>query len=427
MTIRDDASAKRLMILGTLKEMCGIVRKAGRRGIYTIVCDGNPDGPARSLADKDYTIDVRRIGEIAEICRIEHVDGIITSFSDLMFECMVKIAERAGIPCYMPEDLLPAYRNKEKIKSICRELGIAVPAYVRLEADFDDDDIKRAGVEFPAVLKPLDSYGSRGLRVVHDISEVRRHFAKSAAFSGDGSVMLETMSRGRELNVQAFLADGELYLLTVADRFTAFWRSDMIPVNYANRYPSDCFDESVRKVRDVLERYTEHTGQKWGPVSMQCFFDGQKIEVCEMTGRYFGFEHELTELSTGLDIEELLIDLVFDREAAVRKAAGCEAGGTGYAEGIYLTTVKEGVLRDQSELEALSASDEVDDAWLFYEKGERVGVFGPKPYFARFYITASDRASLIEKERKILARCSASGENGEELLFRPDLSSEARC
>ena len=91
----------RLLILGTLGEFVQLVKKSKERGYYTIVCDGYPDGPARQYADASYVIPVTDIDAVAELCQKEKVDGIITSFSDLLMECMVKIAEKAGLPCYL--------------------------------------------------------------------------------------------------------------------------------------------------------------------------------------------------------------------------------------------------------------------------------------------------------------------------------------
>ena len=91
----------RLLILGTLGEFVQLVKKSKERGHYTIVCDGYPDGPARQYADASYVIPVTDIDAVAELCQKEKVDGIITSFSDLLMECMVKIAEKAGLPCYL--------------------------------------------------------------------------------------------------------------------------------------------------------------------------------------------------------------------------------------------------------------------------------------------------------------------------------------
>ena len=88
----------RLLILGTLGEFVQLVCKAREKGYYTIVCDGYPDGPAREFADEAYQIPVTDTEKIAELCREKKIDGIITSFSDLLLECMVKIADRAGIP-----------------------------------------------------------------------------------------------------------------------------------------------------------------------------------------------------------------------------------------------------------------------------------------------------------------------------------------
>ena len=87
----------RLVILGSMDEFVDLVECAKKRGIYTIVCDGYEDGPAKAHADKAYLEDVRHTDAIAEICRKEQADGIIASFSDLLAECMIDIADAAGL------------------------------------------------------------------------------------------------------------------------------------------------------------------------------------------------------------------------------------------------------------------------------------------------------------------------------------------
>lgn len=98
---------KRLLILGTLGEFEQLVQKARARGIYTIVCDGYPDGPARAFADESYVIPVTDTDRIAALCKEKQVDGILTSFSDLLLECMVKISAKAGLPCYLTRNSFP--------------------------------------------------------------------------------------------------------------------------------------------------------------------------------------------------------------------------------------------------------------------------------------------------------------------------------
>ena len=79
------------MILGSLNEFTQLVKLAKERGICTVVCDGYPDSPAKQIADFAYDIDVRETVSLSRYARQHDVDAIITSFSDLLFECMVRV------------------------------------------------------------------------------------------------------------------------------------------------------------------------------------------------------------------------------------------------------------------------------------------------------------------------------------------------
>ena len=101
----------KVLILGSLGEFVTLVKKAKEMGYDTVVCDGYENGPARKYADASYVIPVTDIQAVADLCIMEKVDGIITSFSDLLLECMVKIADKAGLPCYLKPYQLPWYRD----------------------------------------------------------------------------------------------------------------------------------------------------------------------------------------------------------------------------------------------------------------------------------------------------------------------------
>ncbi len=413
----ESKSQKRLLILGSQFELTRLVRCARERGYYTVVCDGYADGPARAYADKAYTEDVRSIDRIAQICMDEQIDHIITSFSDIMFECMVRIADRAGLPCYIAPDMLDAYRRKDVTKAICRKIGIKVPRFVLLNQGFQDAQIE--GFRFPAIIKPNDSYGSRGLTVVRDAEHLRRVFRQSAAFSSGDEALLEEISRGQELNCMAFVVDGTVKMISISDRMTAPYDPERIPINYGQHYPSDRFDAAAPLVEEALQKYIEVTGQKWGPISTQCFYDGENIEICEIAGRMFGFEHELVTYTTGLDVERLLLDLEYDQEQVKRTMAAHHPKGLRHACGIYLTSIKEGIVADQSGLREAAKLPFVREHVLFYADGEHCEAFGPKPYFARYYLVGDQRSEVREAEKQVLERVSAKDEAGEELLFIP--------
>ena len=465
----------RLLILGTHWELAGLVKKARAQGLYVVVCDAYPDGLARKYADMDYVTDVKDISAVAAICRRERIDHILTSFSDLMFECMAKTAQAAGLPCYIRPEMLPAYRNKEVGKELCRDLGIRVPAFVRLGRGFSEADIRSAGISYPALLKPVDSYGSRGMHIVRSVGGVKKHFEDSANYSGDCSVLLEEWSAGQEINIHGFIADGELTVITAADRKTSFWSRDTIPALYGIVYPAAESSAVLPKAQALLAKFIEKTGQKWGPVAMQCFWDGQELTVCEITGRMLAFEHELIEMTTGLDAEQLLLDMCYDkkkyceilrtfqkkRKAAVygRERTGfqtvkqlvAEPGGSGYgavnheengrkrtercaslglspvsgwkqrryAEGLYIQNIRSGIIADMQEIRNIAFMEKVTECTFFYHEGEEVKVPGPKQYFARAYVQADTLHELLDVEKKIFRRCHVRNTEGDELLFVP--------
>ena len=153
----------RLLILGRLGEFVQLVQKAREKGYYTIVCDGYPDGPAREFADEAFQIPVTDTAQIACLCRENEIDGIITSFSDLLLECMVKIADRAGIPCYLKPEQLPWYRDKSATRALLTELGLPTPGFRKIPIAYFKDRSKKTqlkelleGLRYPVVSKPLD-------------------------------------------------------------------------------------------------------------------------------------------------------------------------------------------------------------------------------------------------------------------------------
>ena len=130
-------SEKTLLILGALEEFVPLVKLAVRQNIRPVVVDGNPDAPAKEealrLGGSAYDADVRDTALVAGIAAKEHADAITTAYSDLLLECMVRIADKAGLPCHLTPDQLPWYRDKDVTNRTCEELGIGTTKSVLIQ------------------------------------------------------------------------------------------------------------------------------------------------------------------------------------------------------------------------------------------------------------------------------------------------------
>ncbi len=384
----------RLVILGSLGEFVSLVEHAKGRGIYTIVCDGYADGPAKKVADKAYNIDVRDPEAIAKMCKEEQVDGIIGSFSDLLFEQITKVADLAGLRWYAKPDKLDFYREKDKAKALMTQLGIRVPKNTQLSHDFVDADLD--GFTFPLVIKPVNGYGSKGIYVVHSVEEIRERFDQVSGRSSGvrEQIQVEEYSQGREYNMMTWMVDGKVYPISIADREKNSQVGASLPVLNRVAYPAKDAAKVQAEATEVLQKFANAVGQKEGALSMQFFYNKHGVEVCEIAGRLFGYEHELVTHCCGLDIEKLLIDYVYDTNAVRETMQKHNILFDRQCAGLYFVGVQDKVIADMSSARELAKHDQVLESVLFYNEGESIDNYGPKPYLVRYYLAAESRKEL---------------------------------
>ena len=415
----------KVLILGTLGEFTELVQKAKKRGYEVVVCDGYPDGIARKYADKDYTIPVTDIDSIAQMCREEKIDGIITSFSDLLLECMVKIAAKAGLPCYLKPEQLPWYRDKSACREVLDKLGLPTPGFRKVPVDLlkqgSEEEIQKSvsGLQYPLISKPLDKYGSRGIFIIHDQDEIVTKASQTAEYTNCQEILIEEYNDGFEFNMMTWVMDGEVNVISIADREKTEVEEGMLPISTRNVYPSRFLSEVEKNATDVLQRYIRHTGQMEGALSMQFFWKPDKgIQVCEIAGRFFGYEHELTDMVYRFNMEELLLNYVYDNEYVTKMLEAQDIrkplmhGAVLYFHG----RLKQ--IQEQQAAYELAEDKAVVKPWIFYEAGEEVVAYGPNPYLALYYIEAGSREELDEITRDFFEKMSMTDPDGEEIVFQ---------
>ncbi len=212
----------------------------------------------------------------------------------------------------MKPEFLRYYREKDAAKELLESLNIRVPRHVVLEKDFLDEEL--TGLQYPLVIKPLNGYGSKGIYVVRYTSEIRSKFDEVASRFAGKKILVEEYSYGHEYNMMAWMADGEMYVISIADRDKNPQEGNAIPLLNRVVYPSGHMDFVIQDAVRVLKLFTGKTGQAEGPMAMQFFYNKDGLEVCEIAGRLLGYEHELVTYCSGLDIEGLLLDYVYDSD-----------------------------------------------------------------------------------------------------------------
>lgn len=408
----------RLVILGSMDEFVSLVCRAQARGIYVIVCDGYADGSAKKIADKSFTIDVRDTEAIVRMCKEERADGIISSFSDLLAECLILIADKAGLKCYLRPQQIKYLRDKTLMKQMFAELDIPYPQSVRVHRETMAEDLKKIG--FPCVIKPVNAYGSHGVYLLSDVDEVAEYFDDTALYSDADYILAEEYNDGFEFNMMNWIVDRTVKTLSIADREKSKEILHVTPHVSRIVYPSILTDRVLDEAHEIVGKVARYVGLENGPLCMQFFWSPEKgIQVCECAGRIFGYEHELLEYASGgLAVEDLLLDYVYDPDNIAYRLDGHSAMLKNCAAGLYFHAYEGKV----GKIIGIPETDKTNcaiETLSYYKQGDCIGhKVGDKPYAIRCYLSAGNRQTIDRVTDDLFRSVKVFNTEGDSMLYR---------
>jgi biotin carboxylase len=160
-------------------------------------------------------------------------------------------------------------------------------------------------VGFPAVLKPADSGGQRGVFRVESVDDIVRHLHEALASSPAGDAILEEFVEGTELNGIVVARDGEAIPLTLSDRMRP--PGIGFGVGWIHVYPPTI----ARKQFQESERVAAHTvhalGLRTGIAFPQLIAaDDGRVVVVECAARIPGGQMaDLVRFAVGVDLVDV--------------------------------------------------------------------------------------------------------------------------
>jgi biotin carboxylase len=378
-----DGERKRLLVLGAGPAQLGLTRAARERGLYVIACDRDPAAVGFEFADRRAVVSVEDEAAIGQLARAERVDGVIAPGIDWPVSIAARIAAHAGLPHPVaPETaLLTVLKHRQRRR--LAEHGVPQP---RWEAATAAD----GGLPLPAVVKPVDRQGQKGLAVVENKAELAGAIAAAVEASRNGLALVEELVPGPEVTVNALSVGGVFHPLTVTDRLTA--GGEAFGVALAHVWPSaHSVDEAVEAARLAADAL----GVTDGPTYTQIVLGPEGARVIELAARLGGgHDAELCRVALGIDLNGLALAAALGAPVEVPEPE--PRGGAV----VRFLVPPEGVLQDVAGLEEALGVDGVVDARVYRSPGWE---FGPLR-------RGNDRAGYV------LAR----GESRDDALARAD-------
>lgn len=303
---------KALVLCGGIPQVA-LIKELKSRGIYTILADMNPNVIARSYADAFYPISVLDNEAVQKLAKDEKVDFLITVCADQVLLVQAKVSEQLGLPCYIDYKTAKNVSSKELMKKVFLENGIPTSKYVIMDK-FDIEKIRT--LEYPIIVKPVDSYSSRGVRKVFNIEELKMAFENAMDISHASTVIVEEFAEGNELTVDVYIEDGRSHILCISN-------IDKIPENdkfviCRTRYPAQISNAVEKKIERIVEKIAKAFNLKNSPMLVQMITNGDKISVVEFCARTGGGDKfRLIKQVSNFDVIKAVVDLTLGEKPHV--------------------------------------------------------------------------------------------------------------
>jgi biotin carboxylase len=299
-------------MVGSGRHQRRAIERARELGLRVVGVDRNAEAPGLAVADVGEVVDFTDVEAVTEVGRRHDVDGVLTVSADRAVPVVAAVAEALGLPG-IGTATAHAMTHKVAMRRQLAEHGVAQPRFAALRSIAE----RRAALEavgVPAVLKPADSGGQRGVFQIASLDDLDAHLHAALAESATGEAIVESFHEGLELNGLAVARDGEVELLTLSDRLRP--PGIGFGVGWAHLYPSTLFADALAHAEETTVAAIHALGLRNGIAFPQVIVsadgDGRVVEVAARIPG--GQMADLARHAVGVDLVEIALRLALGVE-----------------------------------------------------------------------------------------------------------------
>ena len=412
-----DLKGKKLLILAGQGVHCKVVRAAKEMGVYTVVADylDVADSPAKQIADENVNISILDVDALVEYCIKNKIDGVLNFCNDPAQRPYQQICEKLSLPCYTTAEQVQLLTNKQKFKELCIANGVdVIPTYL-------EEDVVNGTVDYPVIVKPVDSRGSRGVTLCYDLDVALSAIELAKEASSNGKIIIEKYMGGKQdFQITYLFVDGIPHLIRTADRYEGKVADGMNKVSTLTVSPSKYTRLFLNNIYERLTKMLVGIGIKNGPVFMQGFVDGDTVRFYDPGVRFPGANFENIMLkSNGIDIAKHMIEF-----ALTGSLANCDGksldelcGLHGRRAAMVYPMVRHGKI-GQVDLPSWLNNTDIASYSLKYQIGDTVEKTGTVTQrFGEFDILSASTEELKTTIKSLYRDLQVSDEKGESMVI----------
>lgn len=396
------------IVLGGTIPHIELIKKLQLRGYRVALVDYLDNPPAKQYADEHIKESTLDLDSVLEVAKKNGAQLVISAAIDQANITCCYVAERLGLPHPYSYETALDVTHKDRMKRIMVSEGVPTAPFVSADSL---DSIEAAGIDYPCVVKPTNSNGSRGVRVASCHSELLRFVEQAREASRTNDAIVESYVRGKEISSYYYVQEGVAFPLATCEKSNYTSKDSGEVCQYESvDYPA-CISEAAQcNLNDAAQKIVNAFHLSNTPLFIQAIISlDDSVSVLEFAPRLGGgLCFRSIPLLVGFDyvgaaIASFLGDTVEIPDIANRDVRYLSIGNLFAKEGIF------------DHVEWLNDAAEKMPDEIFYLKAPGAAVSGDGSSGSRYcqYIcTGTSREEAHEKCRLVRNSVSAIDVSG---------------
>jgi carbamoyl-phosphate synthase large subunit len=302
--------ARNILVFGAGDNQVPLIKACRDLGYFTLVTDPNPHAPGAALADFFAVLPPKDADAHRKLIKEQGVEGIVTCQMENPLALMAELAQEFGFLFPKPEVIRRA-RNKYLMKQAFLQHGVPCANGLLIETEAQLHEIDFSTWQFPLIIKPVDSFSSRGVKRVDNRAELFAAYAESVRFSAGQQVLIEEFLEGPEVSVESVTYQGKTTVVQITDKVITPYP---YTVELAHYQPSALPREVCQAMREMVVQAIAAIGIDNSGSHAELKFTTQGPKMIEIGARLGGdyISSHLTFLSTGVDMNRAVAQVAMN-------------------------------------------------------------------------------------------------------------------
>ena len=362
---------KKLMLLGGIRYLLPVIKAAHEQGYYVITADYLPNNIAHKYSDEYVNVSIIDKDAVLRVAQEKQIDGIMSFGVDPGVVSAAYVQEKMGLPSFGPYESVCILQNKDRFRAFLAVHGFNVPkanGYTSI-----DDALADQGVfDYPVIVKPTDSAGSKGVTRVDKERQLKDAVKYAFDKSLSGHIIIEDYieKQGCSSDTDSFSVDGELKFVNFNSQHFDFNAANpFTPAAYS--WPSTFTRDQEQYLTAEIQRLISLLGMKTNIYNIETRIGNNgKPYIMELTPR--GGGNRLCEMlcyATGVDMITAMTRYIVGDSVPAIEQKPCN----GHWAEIILHADRSGKFDHIEIAKELPAEVVEEDLWV--TKGDKVRAF----------------------------------------------------